>query len=161
MSEISQCVTNIRFQAAKLMRQWPSAAAWTTVDDLAGVGNLVMVEKLEEFEPARGYKLWTYISPWALGAMRNALKGTRLSEELLDEHAAPSDTSADTRLDHAAVVREIASLEPRTRAIVRARWLDGTPLSAAAISFNLSPTRTYQLEQQGLRQLRETLRGVL
>ncbi len=136
---------------------------------------------LTAFDPSGEYKFTTYLTRPVMNALRAAL-GIRSSRELPpvplslneplgdEEECTRGDLLPDSRATEAFEATEnsvwneqlrdaleqcLDSIDERTAAIIRGRFLNGYTREALANQAGISPTRAQQLERKGMRQLRQ------
>lgn len=137
--------------------------------DMVQEGTVGLIDAVERFEPARGFRFSTYAAYRIRGAVLNALRRERARAASLED----GDGAAWERWEDAAAAEALAAVEdgvlarqlaegverlpPRERAVLEAFYFRPRTPTEAARELGVSVSQLYRLHQRALATLRRWL----
>src|SRR5436190_48031 len=129
--------------------------------DLIQEGNIGLMKAVKRFDPERGVRLVSFAIHWIKAEIHEYSYAP--AQYLADHESEPYrvlEAEESARVQAAGLQKALASLDPRSRRIIEARWLkekDGATLHELAAEFNVSAERIRQIETKALEKMRKAI----
>ncbi len=137
------------------------------VMDMIQEGTVGLIDAVERFEPARGFRFSTYATYRIRGAVQNALRRERRRAQALEEAAgALEDAAAEDALGAVEdsllaqqLAEGVARLPGRERAVLEALYFRPRSPRGVARELGVSLSHLYRLHHRAVAALRRWLEG--